>query len=712
VPYIDKTNYLRGLQCQKLLWHSFNRRESIPAPDASAQAIFDQGRAVGDLAQRMFPEGIDLGKALMDLSQAAILAQQALQLRRPLFEATFVSERASARIDVLVPVDAGRWDLHEIKSATSAKAVHLHDLAFQAQVLRDAGVNVRRSILVYINSDYVRHSGVDVNGLFVRRDVTDEVDALLAGVEHSVERMMEVIALDQCPQVPIGQHCDKPYTCPLHDVCWAHVPEHNVFTLVRVGAKAVKLAEQNILDIRRIPNEFALTAKQSIQKQAVINRLPYIDRPAVASFLAELKYPLHYVDFETVGPAIPLFVGTSPFEAVPFQFSLHIQQAPGATLEHQKYLAEGTGDPRREFMERLRAVLGHEGSVLVYNAAFEKSVLNRCAERLTEFKPWVASVKHRFVDLHLPFKRFDYYHPAQRGSTSIKNVLPALTGHNRLLRCLCFRLLPEQRPIRRRHKSQTERIMRAKKKNCPKNKKPIISNLNERFRLINCRIFGRFLAMKMKFVSYYRVSTDKQGLKGNGIEAQKQSVARYLSSLDCELLASFQEVESGANNRRPQLAAALQLAKSQKAILIIAKLDRLSRNAVFLLQLQDSKIDFVCCDMPNADRLSVGIIALLAQRERELISQRTKAGLAIVKARGTALGNPRPALALKKAQEAIQIRKKDFASTALTAIREIQSTGIESLNRIADCMNKRGEKTARGGAWTATAVKRCLACVG
>lgn len=214
--------------------------------------------------------------------------------------------------------------------------------------------------------------------------------------------------------------------------------------------------------------------------------------------------------------------------------------------------------------------------------------------------------------------------------------------------------------------------------------------------------------MKTKFVSYYRVSTDKQGLQGNGIEAQKQSVARYLASLDCELVGTFEEVESGANNKRPQLAAAIQTAKSKKAILVIAKLDRLSRNAAFLLQLQDSGVDFIACDMPNADKLSIGIIALLAQRERQLISERTRAGLAVAKQRGATLGNPDAAKAWGKAMTAIKARKAEFATAASKSIQEVRSTGIESLSRIADCMNKRGEKTPRGGKWTATAVKRIL----
>ena len=218
--------------------------------------------------------------------------------------------------------------------------------------------------------------------------------------------------------------------------------------------------------------------------------------------------------------------------------------------------------------------------------------------------------------------------------------------------------------------------------------------------------------MKMKFVSYYRVSTQKQGINGNGIEAQKQSVDRYLKTLDCELLASYEEVESGGNNERPKLLEAIQLAKTQKAILVIAKLDRLSRNAAFLLTLQDSGVDFVCCDMPNADRFSVGILALLAQKERELISTRTKAGLAIVKQRGTVLGNPNGKVALTTARAAIQSRKKAFVVDAVKTIEEIKSTGVTTLAKLAECLNKRGEKSPRGRAWTPTAVRRVLLAAG
>jgi DNA invertase Pin-like site-specific DNA recombinase len=212
------------------------------------------------------------------------------------------------------------------------------------------------------------------------------------------------------------------------------------------------------------------------------------------------------------------------------------------------------------------------------------------------------------------------------------------------------------------------------------------------------------------FIGYHRVSTSKQGADGYGMEAQRQTVKTFVSSQQGELIACFDEVESGANNARPQLAAAIEMSKARRAVLVIAKLDRISRNAAFLLQLQDSGVDFVATDMPSADRFTVSILACVAQRERELISQRTKAGLRVAQERGVKLGSPKILEARIAGQIVIKERKTAFAASATKIIKEIQSTGVNSLNKLADCLNKRGEKTARGKRWNAMAVKRVLEC--
>jgi hypothetical protein len=134
------------------------------------------------------------------------------------------------------------------------------------------------------------------------------------------------------------------------------------------------------------------------------------------------------MDFETCSFAIPLFDGSSPYQQIPFQFSVHVVQEKGATPEHFSFLADGTNDPRPEFMAKLKEVMGTKGSVIAYNAGFEMGILRKCAEVLPKYKKWVESIEERMIDLLQPFRDFAYYHPKQDGSCSLKKVLPVLTG--------------------------------------------------------------------------------------------------------------------------------------------------------------------------------------------------------------------------------------------------------------------------------------------
>jgi hypothetical protein len=155
---------------------------------------------------------------------------------------------------------------------------------------------------------------------------------------------------------------------------------------------------------------------------------PYIDRESVREFLSSLKYPLYYLDFETISPAVPLFDGTRPYQKIPFQFSLHVQAGPGTEIQHHGYLVEGPQDPRPELLEHLHEAIGNEGSIVVYNQSFEEGVLTDLGAAFPVHREWCGAVVARLVDLIVPFRNFHYYHPQQKGSASIKNVLPAITG--------------------------------------------------------------------------------------------------------------------------------------------------------------------------------------------------------------------------------------------------------------------------------------------
>jgi hypothetical protein len=427
-PYVSKGKFLWGQQCRKLLWVAYNAEDRIPGPDAAQQAIFDQGHEVGALAKEMFPDGVEIGHGITEFDDIIRSTQQALKLRRPLFEAAFSANGGYCRVDILNPVSRQEWDLVEVKSTTATKDIHLPDLAFQTWVLTMAGVKVRRCLLMHIKGDCVRSGPVDPKEFFTVVDLTRQVSALTRTIEDSLGDMAKVIRLPQSPQVQIGQHCSDPYPCPLIDQCWAFLPEQNVTTLYRAGKKAFKLLADRIVAIKDIPANLRLTENQKIQHRAVTTGQPHIDRPAIAAFLSQLKYPLSYLDFETFGTAIPAFDGAKPYQQIPFQFSLHVVRSPGAEPEHHGFLAEGREDPRPEFMRCLRAVLPEAGSVIAYNAGFEQSRLEECCELLPDYKPWYRQVKRRLVDLLCPFRGFRHYHAAQLGSASMKAVLPALTG--------------------------------------------------------------------------------------------------------------------------------------------------------------------------------------------------------------------------------------------------------------------------------------------
>jgi len=213
-----------------------------------------------------------------------------------------------------------------------------------------------------------------------------------------------------------------------------------------------------------------------------------------------------------------------------------------------------------------------------------------------------------------------------------------------------------------------------------------------------------------RYVGYFRVSTKTQGMDGNGMSSQREIVRRFVEGQHGILEKEFSEVESGrkTDQERPQLAAALEYAKRHKATVIIAKLDRLARNAEFLLRLQNSGVDFVCCDCPNADKFTVGILALVAQRERELIAERTRLGLAAAKKNGVKLGTPNPQKAVDAMVAANKSAKLEFAAKVFPVIEEIKSAGVQTLQGICDCLNRRGIATRTGGKWYPATVRNVL----
>jgi len=444
MPYerhLSKSKYLNGLQCPKLLWTQFKHPERIPPPGAAQQHIFDIGHEVGELAKQLYPDGVEVPMNRADLPATVRDTESLLNRppteRVPIFEASFLIDNRYCRVDVLVPVPdepgakPDRWDLVEVKSSTRVKDVNVNDVAFQRDALTRAGINLRNLYLMYVNTAYVRGLDFDPHQYFQLTDITDRAASLREYVAPAVTKMLNIIAGPD-PDTPIGKRCTTPYTCPLIPQCWSVLPDNNVTELYYGGARAFTWLDQGIFALTDVPDG-RLTPQQRIQKKTVVTGGAHSDPAPLRAWLDELVYPLHHLDFETMPPAIPPFAGVRPYQQIPFQFSLHVQAKPGAEPQHREFLATEPGDPRPPLVQALHAI-GDQGTILAWNMGFEKGVLNDLAEIFPAEAEWLASLNERLVDLIVPFRRFWYHHPDQRGSCSLKAVLPALTAldHDKL----------------------------------------------------------------------------------------------------------------------------------------------------------------------------------------------------------------------------------------------------------------------------------------
>ena len=421
---LTKSKYLAGLQCPKLLWFLINDKEKVPEPLREAQYRMDVGTEVGVLATKLFPGGISI--PTNDFKGNLNITKENVSKNVPLFEAGIMANNCFSRIDILKPNSDGSFDIIEVKSGTRVKDENIHDVSFQRYCCEMAGLEIARCSLCFINNQYVREGELNINELFTIQDITAEVVQAQQDIQERIDEFFNIIKSPNLPSVSIGGHCSSPYSCNLMDECWGFLPKNNVFTLYNGGKKSTELFSKEIHSIADIPDGFKLTNNQEIQRKCEQTGEVHIQPFEIKQFLDTLIYPLYHLDFETFSPAIPKYDNSRPYQKIPFQFSLHIEQEDGST-EHISFLAEGKEDPRPAFLVKLKEVLGTQGSVVVYNQVFEKWVLNTLARDFPEYKGWVNDILPRVADLLIPFRSFHYYHPSQQGSASLKKVLPALT---------------------------------------------------------------------------------------------------------------------------------------------------------------------------------------------------------------------------------------------------------------------------------------------
>ncbi|MCC6169849.1 MAG: DUF2779 domain-containing protein [Caldilineaceae bacterium] len=421
---LTKSKYLSGLQCVKRLWLEEHAPQHLATGGATQEVSRLQGVQIGRLARARYSGGVLIGGAGLEAvrhTQAALYNGATC-----LFEAAFVYDDILVRCDILRKLPGGRWELIEVKSTTEIRPHHLHDAAVQTYVVRGAGLAVQAVKLMYVNSQGCVFP--DLASFFCETDVTRAVTRLTRKLPANVSKLRGHLARPHAPQVLIGAHCSYPHLCPAKRYCWQHVPPESIFTIPRLSARKIaRLLRRGIVRIRDIPAGFPLTPPQRAYVERVLAGAPAIDRPAIVRRLDELAYPIYFFDFETYAYAVPRFWGMRPYQQLPFQYSLHVLEADGS-VRHADYLHIDGSDPRAGLAHALVSDIGPSGSVVVYNARFERSVLRDLAYTQPVYRQRLRSIGARLWDQLEIFERH-YLDPRFEGSNSIKRVLPVLAPH-------------------------------------------------------------------------------------------------------------------------------------------------------------------------------------------------------------------------------------------------------------------------------------------
>ena len=426
--YLSKSRYCKTVQCKKIIWLKKYKPEC--AIQKARDVVLENGTAVGQLAKGLFGkyENIEFNENLN------IMIEQTKKLlaNKPniITEASFNYDNNFCSVDILKN-DLDGVEIYEVKSSTEISDIYLDDVSYQYYILNSLGFNIKKASIVYINNKYVKGGELKLNKLFNIEDVTEITKSKLQEIENNISELNKYMEeyKDNEPKDDIGIKCFKPYECEFWEYCTKNLPKPNVFDIkggMHLDKKFEKYYEGKV-SFKDLQNE-NLNPKYLEQINFEINDLqPKIDKETIKDIMKTLKYPLYFLDYETYQVAIPEIDGTKPYQQLPFQYSLHIIKNEGAPIEHKEFLAEiDDKEFIKHFAEQLIKDIPDNGSVVIFNKAFEPARNREIAKMYPELKDELERINSNMVDFLVPFKQRKYYTKEMQGSASIKYVLPAL----------------------------------------------------------------------------------------------------------------------------------------------------------------------------------------------------------------------------------------------------------------------------------------------
>ena len=420
---LSKSKFLSAFQCEKKLWLEIHDKDKATPIDKVQEAIFNQGHFVGDLAMEEYPNGIEITSDYLDIPKGIKITKEVFKKNPPaIFEGFFQYNNVLVRPDIMVNNNDGSWDFIEVKSSTKLKAENIRDVAIQTYVLIGSGIKICDSYLMHINREC---QFPNLNNLFDLENLTDKIIPFVSEMEDSLRNLRLMLDIKKEPDISIGTHCTKPYNCSFKEYCWKDVPKYSVFNIpsMRLNKKE-ELYKKDLISIQDVGKNHELKNRQKDFFDSYVNKKPIINKKSIAKELDSLEYPLYFIDFETFSPAVPQFDGLRPYEKYPFQYSCHIMNE-NHNISHKEYLHRDTQDPRLPLTEALIKTLEKKGTIIAFNAAFEKGVIQNLAEQFPKYENQLLNINKRFWDQLIIFRKY-YMDYRFQGSNGLKSILPVI----------------------------------------------------------------------------------------------------------------------------------------------------------------------------------------------------------------------------------------------------------------------------------------------
>lgn len=424
---LSKTKLMRGYRCLKCIYLTIHHPEYEAPISAELQALFDQGNTIGEEARKYIPGGTLVNNTPWDFSGAIAKTKELIANgTQVIYEAAFEYMGCYARADILqFSPTTQRWRIIEVKSTTKAKPEHIDDVGLQTWIIAKTGLPIEQINIMHLNPEC---KYPDLGSLFKTVDVTAELRERYLSVQPKVADILNVIREKEIPNIDIGAHCLEPNDCGFVEHCWKEksIPELSVLNLPGLHKRKWQLYHEGIIDITD-PRLTDLNETQERIQCVTETGKRYINKEGIHTEISQWQFPLVFLDFETINPAIPRYLGRGPFQQVPFQFSVHRWNEPNAEITHNAFLHDSMDDPRPALIHALLEACGTEGSIVAYYGKFESERIAELADFAPEQSEALTKLIERIVD-PLPIIRQNVYDKAFNGSFSLKSVAPALLG--------------------------------------------------------------------------------------------------------------------------------------------------------------------------------------------------------------------------------------------------------------------------------------------